>query len=205
MGEIIMRRMLVTKIPLVSLIAIAVAGFGSAAVAHVGDHSHMTLAEGLRHPFTGLDHLLAMVAVGLWASQLGRPALWLLPLTFPAVMVLGAAFGISGRELPLVEIAIAGSVLVLGAAIALAYRPSLVVGVGLIALFALAHGYSHGVALPASVSGLTFGIGFVATTLMLHAIGISLGMLANRVPLRYAARTAGAVIAAFGVFILATI
>src|SRR5438045_3808023 len=80
--------------------AVATTGFSTMALAHVGDHSHMSLTEGLLHPFTGLDHVLAMVAVGLWASQLGGRALWLLPLTFPAVMAVGAALGTSGVALP---------------------------------------------------------------------------------------------------------
>src|SRR6185312_15136983 len=160
-----------TQKPFAALVALSVMGFSTAALAHIGDHSHMTLMEGLTHPFTGVDHILAMIAVGLWASQLGKRAMILLPLTFPAVMAVGAAIGMSGPEMPWVEIGIAASVLVLGAAVALAVRPSLAVSVALIAVFALLHGYSHGVELPASVSGLTFGIGFVAATLVLHAIG----------------------------------
>ena len=110
---------------LAALVAIATAGFSSAALAHVGDHLHMDFTEGLLHPFSGLDHTLAMVAVGLWASQLGGRALWLLPLTFPVVMAAGAALGFDGVALPWVEIGIAASVLVLGAAVALTLRPTL--------------------------------------------------------------------------------
>ncbi len=117
---------------LAALVAIATAGFSSAALAHVGDHSHMGFTEGLLHPFSGLDHMLAMVAVGLWASQLGGRALWLLPLTFPVVMAVGAALGFGGVALPWVEIGIAASVLVLGAAVALTLRPTLAVSLPLI-------------------------------------------------------------------------
>src|SRR6201995_5936086 len=102
-----------------ALIAVATAGFSTAAFAHVGDHSHMSFTEGLMHPFTGLDHMLAMVAVGLWASQIGGRALWLLPVTFPLVMAAGAALGVGGVPLPWVEFGIAASVLVLGAMIAM--------------------------------------------------------------------------------------
>ena len=200
-----MRHSLASRFSAAALVACALTGFSSAAFAHVGDHSGMSFAEGLVHPFTGFDHMLAMVAVGLWASQLGRPAIWLLPLTFPVVMAIGAAFGVSGRELPLVEIGIATSVLVLGAAVALALRPSLVVSASLVAFLALLHGYSHGVELPADISALTYGAGFVAATLALHAIGIAIGLFANKIPLRYVARTAGAAIAAVGVVLLATV
>src|SRR6185436_11785377 len=111
-----MRHAIARKLSIAALAAFAVTGLSSAALAHVGaqlgDHSHMSVLEGLRHPFSGLDHLLAMVAVGLWASQLGRPALWLLPVTFPVVMAAGFALGAAGVALPWVEIAIAGSVIV---------------------------------------------------------------------------------------------
>ena len=188
---------------LAALVAIATAGFSSAALAHVGDHSHMGFAEGLLHPFSGLDHLLAMVAVGLWASQLGGRALWLLPLTFPVVMAAGAALGFGGVALPWVEIGIAASVLVLGAAVALTLRPSLAVSLPLIGLFAALHGYSHGVELPANASALTYAAGFIAATLVLHLIGIAIGFAANRMPVRFAARTAGGAIACVGLLLLA--
>lgn len=200
-----MRLSIASRLSIAALAACALTGFSSAAFAHVGDHTGMSFAEGLAHPFTGLDHMLAMVAVGLWASQLGRPALWLLPVVFPVVMAIGAAFGISGRELPWIEIGIASSVLVLGAAVALALRPSLVVSAALVGLLALLHGYSHGVELPASVSALTYGAGFIAATLMLHGFGIAMGLFANRIPLRYVARTAGAAIAVVGAVLLATV
>ncbi|MEA2983351.1 MAG: urease accessory protein [Alphaproteobacteria bacterium] len=187
---------------LLSLAVLATAGFSSAALAHVGDHSHMSLAEGLVHPFSGLDHVLAMVAVGLWASQLGGRALWLLPLTFPAVMAAGAALGMSGVALPGVEIGIAGSVMVLGGAVALALRPSLAISIPLIGAFALLHGYSHGVELPASVSALSYGAGFIAATLALHGLGIAIGVMAGRIPVRFAARTAGGAIACIGLALL---
>src|ERR1700680_2918047 len=104
-----MIRPLAGKLSTAALVALAITALNSAAYAHVGDHSHLTFVEGLAHPFTGLDHMLAMVAVGLWASQLGRPAIWLLPVTFPVVMAIGAACGIGRVELPWMEIAIASS------------------------------------------------------------------------------------------------
>ena len=190
---------------LLSLAAVATASFNTAALAHVGDHSHMSFPEGLLHPFTGLDHALAMVAVGLWASQLGGRALWLLPLTFPAVMAVGAALGLSGVTLPWVEIGIAGSVMVLGAVVALALRPSLAISIPLIGAFALLHGYSHGVELSAGISALSYGAGFMAATLVLHAVGIATGLIAGRLPVRFAARTTGGAIAVLGVVLLVTL
>lgn len=190
---------------LVSLAAAATAGFSTAALAHVGDHSHMSFTEGLLHPFSGPDHVLAMVAVGLWASQLGGRALWLLPLTFPVLMAVGAALGLSGVTLPWVEVGIAGSVMVLGAVVALALRPSLAISIPLIGAFALLHGYSHGIELPAAASALSYGAGFIAATLVLHAIGIATGLIAGRLPVRFAARTAGGAIAVLGVVLLVTL
>jgi urease accessory protein len=200
-----MRNTMRRSFKLLSLAAVATTGFSTAALAHVGDHSHMSFAEGLLHPFSGLDHVLAMVAVGLWASQLGGRALWLLPLTFPAVMALGAALGLSGVTLPWVEVGIAGSVMVLGAVVALALRPALAVSIPLIGAFALLHGYSHGIELPASASALSYGAGFIAATLVLHAIGIATGLIAGRLPVRFAARTAGGAIAVLGVALLVTL
>jgi urease accessory protein len=197
-----MRRSFARKASLATLAAFATAAFSPAALAHVGDHSHMSFTQGLAHPFGGLDHMLAMVAVGLWASQLGRPALWLLPLTFPLVMALGAVLGFGGVALPWVEIAITVSVLALGAVVALRLQPSLAVSVPLIGLFAALHGYAHGVELPPNASGLTYAGGFVAATLMLHLIGIAIGLAANRLPVRFAARTAGGAIAVVGLALL---
>lgn len=146
----------------------------SAALAHDGSHG-AGLVAGLAHPFSGLDHLLAMVAVGLWAAQLGRPAVWVLPLTFPAVMAVGAMIGAGGVPLPGVEIAIAASIAVLGAAIVLSLKVALPVSATLIAAVALFHGHAHGAELPQAVSPLAYGIGFVAATLTLHGVGLALG------------------------------
>lgn len=186
-------------------LALLAAAFSTAAFAHPGDHSHIGFAAGFAHPLTGLDHLLAMVAVGLWASQLGGRALWLLPLTFPVVMAAGAALGFAGVTLPGVELGITASVLVLGAAIALTWRPSLAASLPLIGLFALLHGYAHGVELPAQASALDYAAGFVAATLALHLAGLAIGLAANRLPVRFAARTAGGAIAAVGAVLLVTV
>jgi urease accessory protein len=196
MGNI-MTRPLACKL----LAAFAFTCVSTAAFAHVGNHS-IGLAGGIAHPMSGLDHVLAMLAVGLWASQIARPACWLLPLIFPAVMALGALIGAVGVPLLWVEPAIAASVLVFGVVIALALRPSFAVSAALIALFALVHGYGHGVEMPAQGSALAYGAGFIASTLALHAVGFAIGMIANRAPLRFAARGAGAAIATIGALLL---
>jgi urease accessory protein len=198
-----MRRSIRLTASLAVLATVAVASFSTAAFAHPG-HSELGFAGGFTHPLTGLDHLLAMVAVGLWASQLGGRALWLLPLTFLTTMAAGAALGFGGVALPWVEIGIAGSVLVLGAMVALTLKPSLAVSLPLIAAFAVLHGYSHGVELPADDSGLTYGAGFMAATFALHLSGIAIGLLASRIPVRFAARAAGGAIACIGLLLVVT-
>jgi urease accessory protein len=198
------RRSPAARFSIAAFVTLAGSMLSTAAFAHVGDHTG-GLVGGIAHPFTGLDHILAMVAVGLWASQLERPACWLLPVTFPAVMALGAFLGTNGIALPWVEPTIAGSVIVFGAVIAFALRPSLAVSAVVIALFALFHGYSHGIETPVQGSVLAYDAGFILATLALHAIGFAIGVFANRAPVRYVARTAGAAIAAIGVLLLAAV
>lgn len=169
----------------------------TAALAHPGHGGG--LVDGLAHPFTGLDHMLAMVAVGLWASQLGKRAMIVLPLLFPAVMALGAMMGANGGELPWVEAGIVASVVILGGVVALGLKPSLAVSATLVGVFALFHGHAHGTELPAAGSALMYGVGFVVATLVLHAIGMGIGVAAKR-PL--AMRYAGGAIAAAGLVLL---
>ena len=134
-------------------------------------------AEGLAHPFLGLDHLLAMLAVGLWAAQLGGKAKWLAPGAFVSVMAGAACLALSGVEaMPAMEPAIAISVIILGLFVAFSVRLPLQASVGLIALFAFFHGLAHGMEIPQTASPLVYGIGFVSATAMLHGIGISLGL-----------------------------
>jgi len=191
------------KISVAALVAVATAGMPSAAFAHIGGHAG-GFTNGLAHPFYGLDHVLAMVAVGLWASQLGRPAVWLLPLTFPVVMAAGAVVGWSGVSFPWVEAGIAVSVIALGAAVAFALRPTIALSTVLVGFFALFHGFEHGASLPAHGTALTYGAGFILATLVLHMMGIGIGFAANRIPVRFAARAAGGAIAAIGVVLLVT-
>jgi len=183
-------------------IATTVAGLSSPAMAHITNASGAGFAGGFSHPFSGLDHILAMITVGLWASQLGRPAYWVLPLTFPVVMVMGAILGMMDLPLPWVEIGTAGSVIILGAMVALALKPSLAVSVVLIGLFALMHGHSHGTELPQAASPIAYGAGFLIATVTLHAIGLVIGGTSHRPFARVGLRTAGAAIAATGIVLL---
>lgn len=191
-----------SKLPLVALVAVTLPAMTSTAFAHIGGHAG-GFTNGLAHPFYGLDHVLAMVAVGLWASQLGRPALWLLPLTFPLIMIVGALAGFSGVSVPFIEIGIAASVLALGAAVAFAFRPALVVSAAVIGFFALFHGYEHGASLPAHGMALTYGAGFVLATFVLHAIGLGAGLTLTALTSRpQVMRAAGGAIAATGLVLL---
>ncbi|PZP24967.1 HupE/UreJ family protein [Pseudomonas kuykendallii] len=156
-----------------SLYALALAFTPALAFAHPG-HDASGLVSGIAHPITGLDHLLAMLAVGLWAAQQKGAARWALPATFVGTMLIGGLFGFEGMELPFMEQGIASSVLALGLLVAVAVRPPMAVAVGLTALFALAHGVAHGLELPEIASPWSYAAGFVAATAALHAIGYAL-------------------------------
>lgn len=166
--------------------------FAGTASAHPG-HAAAGFAGGLAHPFLGLDHLLAMISIGLWAAQQGGRALWAVPAAFVGTMGLGGALAWSGWALPHVETAIALSVLVLGLLIATQQRASGIVGMGIAGVFALFHGYAHGLDIPQSASPMLYALGFVVATAFLHGVGIA-GSLAGR----HAMRLAGIGIAATG-------
>lgn len=135
------------------------------------------LGSGFSHPFTGFDHVVAMIAVGIWGTQLKQPAIWLLPVTFPVVMAFGAMLGVMGIPLPGIEIGIALSAIVLGGVIFFEAKPELWVAAIIVGFFAIFHGYAHGAELPGSVQPLAYGVGFVVGTGTLHALGISLGLI----------------------------
>lgn len=174
----------------------------SLAQAHPGmpGHTH-SFGNGMAHPLTGLDHLCAMVAIGLWAAQRGGRALWMVPLTFVSIMVIGSFLGMSGVGIPYVEQGIAASVLVLGVLIAAAIRLPLVASAVIVCLFALFHGYAHGAEMPGTASGLEYGMGFVIATMSLHLTGIGIGLLAQRFGSVKLVRYAGGAIAACGVYL----
>lgn len=176
--------------------------FTPSAHAHVQQAQAVSFVTGLEHPWSGLDHILAMVAVGLWGAQLGNPAIWILPITFPLVMSLGAMMGLLGIPLPGIEIGIAVSAIVLGTMILGEVRPKLAVAAILVGCFAIFHGHAHGTELPAGQSGLLYSMGFVIATGCLHCIGITIGLI-HRWPLgKMALRGSGAFIAAMGIFFL---
>jgi len=152
----------------------------SLAQAHVGVGETVGFAHGFWHPLGGLDHILAMVMVGLYAAQLGGRALWLVPASFVGVMVLGGALGAAGIALPFTELAIACSVIVLGAVVAFGLRIGPVAAMALVGFFAIFHGHAHGMEMPESAGGLAYGAGFVVATILLHALGIAAGLMFGR-------------------------
>ena len=152
------------------------------AFAHPSIGQAHDLVHGFVHPLTGLDHVIAMLAVGVFAAQLGGRALWLVPATFIAVMAAAGIAGMIGVAVPYVETGIAVSVIVLGAVIAFAVRVPVAIAMAIVGLFAIFHGHVHGTETPESASGILFGLGFVAATAILHAIGIGFGVLIGRAP-----------------------
>jgi urease accessory protein len=173
------------------------------AFAHTTPGQAEGFATGFLHPLTGLDHVLAMVAVGIWGAQLKRPAIWVLPVAFPLVMSFGGLLGIRGVPLPGVEIGVAASAVILGIVIALELRPPLWVAAAIVSAFAIFHGHAHGTELPKAASPLTYALGFVLATGLLHVSGILIGLV-DLLPLgTRVLRTAGSLIAATGLFLLA--
>ena len=186
------------------VLGILVVIVASPASAHVSGVDS-DLASGFVHPFSGIDHLLSMIAIGLWAVQTGGRATWLLPVVFPVAMTLGAVAGISAVDLPLVELGIALSVLSLGALIAFAIRVPVVVGAVVVAVFAVMHGHAHGIELPAGGGPVAYGAGFVAATVVLHGVGISLGFALRSTAAARLVRTVGATIALVGAGLVLTL
>ncbi len=161
-------------------IAVATVALPTIASAHPGHDGTPGFIHGFLHPLGGLDHILAMVAVGLFAARLGGRALWLVPASFVVTMAAAGVAGMAGFALPYVEAGIALSILVLGAAIALETTMPVAAAMGLVALFAVFHGHAHGAEMPETMSGLAYGAGFVAATAALHALGIGLGLFIGR-------------------------
>ncbi len=154
--------------------------------------------SGFMHPLTGLDHVVAMVAVGLWGAFLGKPAIWILPIVFPLVMAFGGALGVAGVPIPYIETGIALSGLLLGLAVAFAIRPPIWVAAVIVGAFAIFHGHAHGAELPKATNPLVFSIGFVIGTGLLHLAGIAIGELTRWSWGIYVVRAGGGIIALIG-------
>lgn len=194
-------------LPALILPVLAAALIAGPALAHTGVDSGAGFVTGFAHPFGGLDHLLAMLAVGLWAVQYAvraqtKLALWLLPAAFVLPMALGFALGFAGIALPGVETGIALSVLILGLAVAAAARPPLVAAITVTALFALFHGHAHGSELPHAEMAVSYAGGMLLATALLHGLGLAGATLAQRIRLPVLTRAAGAAVALAGIVIL---
>lgn len=186
-----------------SAAALFIATTAQAHPGHDGDHGlTWDFTGGALHPLGGLDHILAMVAVGIWAAQLGGRARWAVPAAFMAAMSAGAALGAGGMTFGGIEQAIAASVLALGLLVVTATRLPLVAGMAVAAAFAIFHGVAHGAEMPANAGGLGYGAGFIAATATLHLGGVLLGTLAERAP-KWMRQAAGASIAIAGGWMLA--
>lgn len=181
--------------------ALAMCVAPSLAHAHIGVGPATGLAHGLAHPLIGIDHIAAMVAVGLWAAQRGGRAVWAVPLTFMTAMWIGGLVGMIGVSIPFVEPGIVASVLVLGVLVTAAVRLPFVASGLLVGLFALFHGHAHGSEMPATVSGLYYGIGFIVATGLLHCCGIGMGLVARQLGNPRLIRYAGAATVMLGIYL----
>lgn len=181
--------------------AAATAAASAPALAHVGVGGTSGFAAGLAHPLGGLDHLLAMIAVGLLASAMPGRGLLLVPAGFLAALAAGGALGAAGVGLPAVEQGILGSMIILGGVVALGRRLPLAAALGLVAVFGIVHGHAHGAEMPSAVSGLAYGLGFLLASALLHAAGIAAGLAAHGAPERrgpMAVQLGGAAVAVAG-------
>lgn len=172
------------------------------ALAHVGSSEAGGFLTGIQHPVSGLDHIIAMLAVGLWGAQLGAPAIWILPVVFPMMMAMGGTLGLMGIPLPGVEVGIAVSAVVLGFMVLTEARVKIQLAMVIVAFFAVFHGHAHGTELPAGQSGLLYSMGFVAATGCLHGVGIAVGLIHRWQAGKLALRGAGSVVCASGIYFL---
>jgi urease accessory protein len=176
--------------------------FPAFALAHTATGDSSGLLHGWAHPFSGLDHLCAMIAVGFWATQLGGRAVWLIPLSFVSMMALASLAGMSHIPSPFIESGIVLSLLVMGVLISAAVRLPLLVSSVLVGTFALCHGYAHGAETPADVSGISYAIGFILATSLLHLFGIVSASLCNRFGRGDLVRYVGGLVALSGTYLL---
>jgi urease accessory protein len=185
------------------LVALAILAPAQPAFAHEQAGVTGGLVSGLLHPLTGMDHLIAMVAVGIWGAQLGAPAIWMLPITFPLVMAIGGVLGVLRVPLPMPEVMIALSALMLGAAVAARLRVPFAAAAVVVGVFAIFHGHAHGAELPSAANPLAYGVGFVAATGLLHLCGIVIGTLSRWPAGERLIQGVGALIAVLGCYFLA--
>jgi urease accessory protein len=169
--------------------------------AHTGVGTTAGFSAGFMHPIGGLDHVLAMVAVGLWAAQMGGRALWAVPAAFVGMMLVGGTLGISGVGIPFIEMGIIASVVVLGLLIAGGIKTPVAAGMAIVGAFAIFHGHAHGTEMPVNAAGLMYMAGFVAATALLHAGGIAAGIGLGRVKVERVVRMGGGAIAAGGLLL----
>ncbi len=162
------------------------------AQAHVGTYETSGFLHGFQHPWGGLDHILAMLAVGLWAAQLGRTAIWALPITFIGVMLAGGSIGMTGLTIPGVEQGILASDFILGALILAAIRMPIALSASLVGIMAIFHGYAHGTEMPQNASGLEYAVGFACSTALLHLSGLAIVLLIQRFRQEQLVRVVGA-------------
>jgi urease accessory protein len=189
------------------LLTVAVLALATApALAHTGASATHDLTHGFLHPLGGLDHVLAMVAVGLYAAQLGGRSLLLLPAAFVGAMIAGGALGYAGAPVPMVEQGIGVSVVAMGLAIAFGVRLPPIAATALVAVFAVVHGHAHGSEGAELGAFLPYAAGFVAATALLHAAGVAAGLALDRLgtqPANVLRRAAGVAGALAGIAILA--
>ncbi|MEW6645734.1 MAG: HupE/UreJ family protein [Pseudomonadota bacterium] len=173
------------------------------AAAHTGHGAVDGFGAGLFHPFGGLDHLLAMLTVGLWAAMLGGSAAWRVPAAFVVLLVIGAMLGLGGVQLPLLESFIAASVLVLGLAVTLAWRVPAGAGIVLVGVFALFHGQAHGAEVPVAADGLLYVTGMTLASVLLHLSGFGIGHVLKQRP--WLLRSGGALVAGAGAWLVVSL
>jgi urease accessory protein len=183
---------------LATVMPLVLAAITTPAFAHSENGVAIDFWGGFTHPIFGPDHVIAMVAVGLWGAFLGAPAIWLLPVVFPLVMAVGGAFGVVGVPVPGVETGIAISAIMLGGMVAFAAKPPLWIAAVLVGAFAIFHGHAHGAELPIGADAVAFSMGFVIATGMLHLAGIAFGGLSYWPSGRVVVRAAGGVISLLG-------
>ena len=168
--------------------------------AHPGHHE-VGFLSGFHHPITGLDHILAMISVGLWAAQIGGRTLWLIPTAFVSMMILGGSLGMAGIEIPMIEHGILASVFILGLLIATATHLPLFGSALLVSLFALCHGFAHGAEMPVNTSGFMYVGGFALATVLLHGFGMSIAWGFRRIFSESTLRFSGAAIVLGGLYL----